>query len=211
MKALCVKGNNMQWQEVVNFLGEASLISLTIAYLGKKAIESFIAGRIQAYKSNLERIATEHAIQFASLHSRRAEVIAEVYELLSDVENKARLLATPIMESGESPRNITYQSTASLLDQLFEKYNKTRIYFAEETCELIAKFINQSRLPVSFYQVAMQVAEQGPEGKEEELQKDLQKKFMKVWEEVEANVPSARKAVEREFRKILGVTSDKIT
>jgi len=47
---------------------------------------------------------------------------------------------------------------------------------------------------------------QDPEGSNKRLQEDLQTKFMEVWEEVEENVPEARIAIEKEFRKILGVT-----
>lgn len=197
----------MQWQEIIEFLGGATAISLTLGYLGKKAIESFIAGRVESYKSDLEKITLEHSVRFSSLHSKRAEIIAEIYELLSDVENQARLLATPIMENGELPRNITYQSTASLYYRLYEKYNKTRIYFPEDICQLIDKFLTQSRKPISFYKVAGQVSSQDPEGKQKALQDDLQKKFMEVWEEVEENVPKARIAIETEFRKILGVAN----
>jgi hypothetical protein len=105
----------MSWEDLVKYLGGVSAISLTIAYLGKKAIDSFIAGRIQSYKSNLERIATEHSIQFSSLHSRRAEVIAEIYELLSEVETKARVLSTNIVENDEVPEIQFYNVVSDLL------------------------------------------------------------------------------------------------
>lgn len=197
----------MQLQEIVEFLGGVTAISFTIGYLGKKAIEAFLASRVEEYKSNLEKIAFEHSVQFSRLHSKRAEIIAEIYELLSDIENQARLLTTPIIGDGEPPRNITYQSTVELFYQLNEKYNKSRIYFPDEICKLIDKFLNQSRRSVSFYNVAYQVSKQDPEGHQEKLQNDLKEKFMEVWEEIEGNLPKARRAIEIEFRKILGVIS----
>lgn len=196
----------MLWQELLQFLGGATAISLTISYLGRKAIDSFMLGRIESYKANLEKIATEHSIRFSSLHSKRAEIIAEIYELLSDVENHSRLLATPIREQSEPPREITYQNTATLIYKLHAKYNKTRIYFPQEICDLMDKFIKQSKSPLNFYQIAIQVSKQDPKEQQTELQNDLREKFMAIWEEVETNVPIARKAIEQEFRKILGVT-----
>ncbi|MCK9622127.1 MAG: hypothetical protein M0R47_16525 [Methylobacter sp.] len=148
----------------------------------------------------------EHSVRFSSLHSKRAEIIAEIYELLSAVENQARLLATPAMENGEPPRNETYKSTASSYYRLYEKYNKTRIYFPDNICQMIDKFLTQSKNPISFYKLAEQTSMQDPEGSNKRLQEDLQTKFMEVWEEVEENVPEARIAIEKEFRKILGVT-----
>lgn len=195
----------MNWQAIIEFIGGATAISLTLGYLGKKTIEAFIAGRVESYKSHLEKIALEHSVRFSSLHLKRAEIIAEIYELLSEVENQARLLATPVMEICEPPRGITYQSTASLYYRLYEKYNKTRIYFPDDICLLIDKFLTQSRKAISFYKVAEQVSMQDPKGENKKLQEELQTKFMDVWEEVEENVPSARIAIETEFRKILGV------
>ncbi len=165
----------------------------------------FIAGRIESHKSNLEKITLEHSVRFSSLHSKRAEIIAEIYELLSDVENQARLLANPLLESGEPPMSITYQSTARLYYQLYEKYNKSRIYFPGDICQLIDKFLTESNKAISFYKLAERVSMQDPTGERQVLQEQLQAKFFEIWEEVEENVPKARVAIESEFRKILGV------
>ena len=45
----------MQWPEIIEFLGGAAAIAGTVAFLGKKAIEAYLAGRVEAYKSNLEK------------------------------------------------------------------------------------------------------------------------------------------------------------
>jgi hypothetical protein len=37
----------MDWQEIIKFLGSATTIALTLGYLGRKAIEAFIAGRVE--------------------------------------------------------------------------------------------------------------------------------------------------------------------
>ncbi|MEI7996178.1 MAG: hypothetical protein WCH01_14880 [Methylococcaceae bacterium] len=95
----------MQWQAIIEFLGGATAISLLLGYLGRQAIEAFITGRVESYKSDLEKFPLEHSVRFSSLHSKRAEIIAEIYELLSDVENQARLLATPVLEIGEPPKH----------------------------------------------------------------------------------------------------------
>ena len=65
----------MQWQEIIEFLGGTTAISLTVGFLGKKAIEAYLAGRIEAYKNNLEKIANEHAVRFQRLHTERAEIV----------------------------------------------------------------------------------------------------------------------------------------
>lgn len=88
--------------------------------------------------------------------------------------------------------------------RLYEKYNKARIYFPDDICQLIDKFLTQSEKVISFYKVAEQLSIQDPKGENKKLQEELQTKFMELWEEVEENVPKARIAIESEFRKILG-------
>lgn len=121
------------------------------------------------------------------------------------MENQARLLATPLIEPEEPPRAETYKITAELIYKLFEMHNKYRIYLTEDTCQKLDEFIQQSKLPLSFFKVVNQANTQDPDGKNTVLQNELKDKFMEVWEEVEIKVPNARKAVEVEFRKTLGV------
>jgi len=72
----------MQWQQTIEFLGGATTISLTIGYLGRKAIESYLSGRIEEFKSNLEKANLEHSVRFQSLHNERANTVKIFYEKL---------------------------------------------------------------------------------------------------------------------------------
>ena len=47
----------MQWQEIIEFLGGATVFGAVIACLGKSAIDTFLSGRVESYKQELERIA----------------------------------------------------------------------------------------------------------------------------------------------------------
>lgn len=61
----------MQWQEIIEFLGGATVFGVVIAYLGKTGIDAFVSGRTELYKKDLERIAAEHAVRFQRLQSER--------------------------------------------------------------------------------------------------------------------------------------------
>jgi hypothetical protein len=50
----------MNWQPIIEFLGGATAISLVLGYLGKRAIDSYASGRLEAYKSELELLSNEH-------------------------------------------------------------------------------------------------------------------------------------------------------
>jgi len=50
----------MNWQTIIEFLGGAAAISAVLGYLGKKAIDSFAAGRLEFLKNELELLSNEH-------------------------------------------------------------------------------------------------------------------------------------------------------
>jgi len=191
---------------VIAYLGGGAVVILGFSsWLGKLWAKRILYKEIEELKSRYKIIEAEHSIKFASLHSRRADVIAEIYSLLSEVENQSRLLANPLIEPEEPPKTEIYRKTTSLIYKLFETYDKYRIYLTEDTCSKIDEFIQQSRLPLSFFKVINQVNSQDPQRENTKLQQELKDKFMKVWEEVETKVPNAKKAVEIEFRKTLGM------
>jgi hypothetical protein len=62
----------MNWQEIVEFLGGAGLFATALGYVGKRAVDGFVAGRTEAYKSDLKRITTEtHYTISTSAHRAR--------------------------------------------------------------------------------------------------------------------------------------------
>ncbi|MFQ5353733.1 MAG: hypothetical protein ACE5DR_02195, partial [Thermodesulfobacteriota bacterium] len=70
----------MDWLALLKFLSGAGIVSAALAYIAKRIIDTFLASRIENYKSNLEKIAIEHEIRFQQLHTERAQVIKELYE-----------------------------------------------------------------------------------------------------------------------------------
>ena len=76
----------MDWEAIIKFLFVVSGISGAFAFIGKKSVEAFLASRVEKYKSNLEKIETEHSIRFQQLHSERAQVIKVLYEKLVNLD-----------------------------------------------------------------------------------------------------------------------------
>jgi len=191
---------------VIAYLGGRSVVILGLSsWLGKVWASRILNKEIEELRSKYKIIEAEYSIKFAALHSRRAEVIAEIYSLLSEIEIQARLLANPLMEPDEPSKNETYSKVANLINEFFVTYSKYRIFLTEDTCSKIDDFIHHSRLPLSFFQLADKVKRQDPGGNNSALQNRLKDKLMEVCEEVETKVPYARRAVEVEFRKTLGV------
>lgn len=192
----------------IAYLGGGAFVVLAFSsWLGKLWAKRIIGEEIAKLQHEHKLTEIAYSIKFARLHSKRAEVIAEIYSLLSEVENQSRLLATPLVEPEEPPKSETYKKTADIIYKLFETYSKYRIYLNEESCLKLDKFIQDSKLPLSLFKVVKQANSQDPNAEDPVLQNKMKEKFMDVWEEVETKVPDARRAVELEFRKILDGTT----
>lgn len=135
----------MQWQQVVEFLGGATAISLTISYLGRKAIESYLSGRIEAFKSNLEKANLEHSIRFQALHQERATSIKKFYEKLVFLDDTLCSTLRRFQAVGEPPLEGKVKKIACQFNELREFFLPHRIYFDEKTCELIDNILEAAK------------------------------------------------------------------
>jgi hypothetical protein len=111
--------SDMNWQGLLEFLGGTTAISVTIGFLGKKAIEGYISDKIEAYKSELQRITTEHSVRFQRLHAERAEVIKHLYGEIVILDD----LLTSTLRQFQS---IEEPSLPEKVKHLIKQYNSLR-------------------------------------------------------------------------------------
>lgn len=134
----------MQWQEIIEFLGGVTAISVTIGYLGKKVIDAFLLGRIESYKKDLERIASENSVRFQRLHSERAEIIKEVYSKLALLDDTLHSTLKPFQVVGEMQLEDKVESLSIQFNELREYFLPKRIFFENSVCELIDKILESA-------------------------------------------------------------------
>ena len=97
----------INWQDLLMTVGGGTGISFAVAYLLKSIINHGLTRDIETFKArlqadataeaeklkhSLEKIAVEHQVRFASLHTTRAEVIAEIYSCMVDAEHRHRFI-----------------------------------------------------------------------------------------------------------------------
>jgi hypothetical protein len=130
---------------MIEFFVGATAISATIAYLGKKAIEAYLAGRVEAYKSNLEKIANEHSIRFQRLHTERAEVIKDLYGKLAILDDTLYSTLRPFQGVGEPELKAKVSLLAEQFNDLRNYFLPRRIFFEEKVCELIDRILETAK------------------------------------------------------------------
>lgn len=197
----------MQWQEIIEFLGGTTAISLTVGLLGKKAIEAYLAGRIEAYKNNLEKIANEHAVRFQRLHTERAEIVKTFYEKLVFLDDTLHSTLRFFQKIGEPSLEDKVGKLSDQFNELREYFLPKRIFFEKKLCELIDKILESAK--GVFYDITTLPVE--PQGVPYKYDRELLKERHDFWEKARGihknEISQLKNELENEFRTILGVNA----
>ena len=197
----------MDWEAILKFLGGATALSGLFAYLGKKSIESYLAGKLESHKKNLERIAAEHSIRFQHLHSERAMVVKELYEKLVTLDGSLYSTLRRFQAVGEESLEEKVGTLGENFNELRNYYLPKRIFLEEPLCELIDKILESAK--GIFYDITTYAV--NTEDLSYRYDRELYKERHKFWEKArgihENEISELKKGLENEFRNILGINT----
>ena len=197
----------MNWEIILQFFGSVAAVSGLFAYLGKKSIESYLAGKLESHKKNLERIATEHSIRFQNLHSERANTIKDFYTKLVTLDES--LISTLGRFQAVQDKNLNEKviDLGSNFNDLRDYFLPKRIFFEESTCIVIDKILESAR--GVFYEITTH--EVDPNAPLYNYSPDLLKERHEFWENAreihEKEISTLKRTLENEFRVILGIAA----
>jgi Fe-S cluster assembly scaffold protein SufB len=158
---------------------------------------------IEKLRSQLRISATEHEILFSRLHEKRAEVIAEIYQLLKNVYARLANYVKPFVPAGDTPKE-QRRKEAEDAHQEFQKYYATKLIFLpkatatklEEIDLQLVKTFNDFVFGVEMTQSA------GGNGFE---------KWIQIFERVNVEIKVALGELEDELRRLMGDESSQVT
>jgi hypothetical protein len=195
----------INWQDVVTNIGttavSATVVVGAVAWVIKTAVSHRLSRQAEEFKNSLQMMALEHQVRFSKLHEKRAEVIAGVYERLVDVEKEGgRFVLVEGFDNGTERQQEAWDKIrAAMLDvSLF--IEKHRIYLPERICALLKTFLDI--MSKNLTGVGVYSSIKSPIAK---TQADKQEVLAKAYEAFQSDIPAAKRALEDEFRKMLGV------
>jgi hypothetical protein len=176
-----------------------------IGFLLKSIINHYLTIDLENYKikakAELDRIAFEHQTRFGHLHEQRGIIISELYEKLSEAVRAAGDFASPIEMVGEESKKEKSQIAWNALMDFYRYFDKKRIFLNEDTCDKINKLYLEIRNPIHKYAFFINNSRE-----DDFVYQGRYDAWVKAWDSIDKNeVPAARKALEQEFRKLLGV------
>ena len=206
----------MDWLDILKNLVVFTVGSGFITYLAKHLFENYLQRKLEDYRSNLDRqsdeyrhrlelISQENQIRFSKLHGDRAEVIVNLFKKLVKMDQSFRAYMGPIIVGG-APDKPTRQETAiNAANDFLKFFFDNEIYFDNALCETI-KEINQLYLDAWYgYNVYDDEAALRDAQFDKEFRKERSEAFKKAWEIIEKKIPTVKKNLEDQFRKLLGV------
>ena len=206
------------WQQLlIVFGGNAALVAV-FAYLVKSLLAHRLTKDIKVFevelkakadasmeqlKNELQVAAIEHQVRFSKLHEKRGEVIAELYKRLVEAFWASQRFASPMEWAGEPTKAENYVEAAESLRQFFIYFEVNRVYLPESICTQLDRFIADVRSPVIRFGVYLRI--EHPTDKTLDAKMDA---WIKAAEAFEKDIPQARRALEAEFRRILGGSAE---
>jgi len=154
---------------------------------------------MEKFRADLARTAYEHQITFGKLHEKRAEIIADLYAKIVDLQNSVEVFVRNVIGLTPEKNEENLRAIWKAADSFKDCYRKNKIFFAEEMCELIEDLNTNLSSPVSEISMHLEIV-----GNSDQL-----KPVYEAWEKAEQNIAGKasiiRREIESEFRKILGV------
>ena len=197
----------MQWQEIIEFLGGAAVFGAVIAYLGKTAVDAYVSGRVETYKSELQRLTAEHSVRFQRLHSERAEVIKELYGKFARLDDALYSTLRSFQLVGEPSLKEKVSKLGDQFNELRDYFLPRRIFFDEPLCKVIESVLEIAKgifFDITTYEV-------DPMHEEYKFNREVLRERHEFWEKARAThkeqFAEVKARLEKEFRFILGIVA----
>ena len=197
----------MDWAELAKYGISVAGMSAVFAYIGKKAIESYLSGRLESHKSQLQIAATEHSIRFQRLHSERAEVIRDLYSKISELDIALKDCLKAFHAVGEPDLRTKVERVRLAHNALVEFYPQRRIFLEQDLCTVLDTIVERSggifvditNLPVD------------PMSQEYQHNRQLLRERMENWDRARQthrdDIAQLKAELETRFRRILGIAA----
>lgn len=195
-------------QLLANVTIGATIIA-AVAWVAKSIVKHLLTKDIDNYKTRLkaeaDRINFEHQVRFSRLHEKRAAVIAELYKKLVEMIRASGSFVSPAQWSGEPSKQEKWKIAFKAIMDFHNYYDQHKIYFTPAVCVKLDLMFNKVFDPVNQFSFFVLY----PEHVVGEVGAEKFETWRKAWTSIDKeDVPEARKALEQDFREILGVEAD---
>ena len=187
--------DSIDWNGILQNLGLFTVLTGALGFLLRSLIRQVLNREIEAFKHNLEMRAFEHKVVFSNLHEKRAEIITNLYKKLCKATSALVNFIKPLVRANDLSEIKRSKNAVDTFNNLIHYFVENEIFFNEETCSLLNKFILENKEVIRIFRSKDFIQEKMPSVDKWEAALD---KF----EGIEKTI---KKELKGEFRTILGV------
>lgn len=219
------------FEQIILGLGGAAILVGAAAWLARSIILHFLskdyerfkqdlatesAAEVARLKHSLELTASEHSKRISILLEHREELIAKLYQLLHSLFLAAETFAKVGAVGDQRHKENSSVALERKLSEFLELFDPNQIYFTESTATNVKELVEGIRKRVSDFRepfsAKAEAAWLGEKRRLSEADICADGALMGAWGEaaefIRVKVPPLRLVVEREFRQLLGVSTD---
>lgn len=145
------------WEVILAAVGGQAVLLITLGLLARSLLKHWLGKDLERYKSDIQKehelalarssheltlLAQEHSLKATQLQTRRADVIAEIYGLLADVEWEIRSRVNDVDLTGLRTNDAQRALVSAKVEAFFRYFNRNRIYLPTDTCDAVWLLMN---------------------------------------------------------------------
>lgn len=186
-----------QWINLIRDLGVLSVGAALLYFIAKSAITQYFDRQLQQYQTELEK----EKIRFSDLHTKRGEVVGELYTRMVDFEEDMRSLVKPFQGTQEIPQDEKIKQAADSGEEFRSFYKKNRVYLPPDVCDSTEELIDEFKDVFDDFAI-YRVHEQGASAFDPSERMDV---WVEDWEKIDDDtIPELKSELEDHFRELLG-------
>ena len=187
------------WQSLLVAFGGNAALLLVLSFFARSLMVKVLERDTERFKAELQIAAVEHQVRFSKLHERRAEIFARLYELLVEATWETSRFTSLMQWEGDPDKKEQSRTTMNAIAAYFRFLDQNRIWLPSDICEPLEQFAKALRKPAIELDTYLSI--ENPTARTLE---ELRNAWTEAWELVENDIPTLRKAIEEQFRSILG-------
>lgn len=160
---------------------------------------------LEVVKTELGRASQEYLIKFSSLHAERGNIIRDLYKKLISAQRLMESILKRFQAAGEPPLEEKIKEFVDSVNQFYQFYLDSRIYFPVRLCKQIEDFARKLReihIDITLYPVDTKDIQY-------KVSPELLKEQREFWEKARGTFATQAEplfsSIEAEIRDILGV------
>jgi len=183
-------------KDLAKILGVSGLLTFSL----QESFKYFLDRDIELYKLTLDK----ERIRYEELHTRKAKILEEFYNLIIEVKFSLDRLSNP---GDDTNKKKYFEEAGKILYNFRKKFEKRKLYFNEELekeIENLSAAFYEFYLLSSYYENIHSIWDEKNQESRQLTAKEIEDGKEKNSKIIKEKVPSILKNINKEFKNILG-------